>query len=110
MQVFLNRDIYFDQESGAPIESLFLLYNSFEMLFIDWLYLLESRANGCFDIRKNHASICHVTIWPLIIPRGDEKDYIIFERNVQYFMRLNPDGGEKMTAVEKTVFREIEDN
>ncbi|MBR4896015.1 MAG: hypothetical protein IKZ41_06280 [Clostridia bacterium] len=110
MQVFLNRDLYFDQESSMPIESFILLYKSFDMLFVDWLYLLKSRANDCFDIRKNHASICHVTIRPLIIPREEEKDYIIFERDGHYFMRLNPDGGEKMTTVEKTVFREIEDN
>ncbi len=43
MQVFFNRDVFYNQSNGQPIEELFFQYNDFRSLYIDWVYIYGCR-------------------------------------------------------------------
>ena len=51
MQVFFNRDVFYNQSNGQPIEELFFQYNDFRSLYIDWVYIYGCRQQGAFDLQ-----------------------------------------------------------
>jgi len=108
MQVFFNRDVFFNKYTGQPIEELVFQYNDFRKLYVDWVYIYGCRKQGIFNLSTFHMD--------RLIPKGrsiidlneDEKDQIFIQRDGQWFMHLNPDGGEKATIVKKTTYKKTE--
>lgn len=109
MQVFFNRIIFYEQQSGVPIESFCFQYDAFSYMYIDWLYLLESLEKGEFSINSIHAKKVFAEKRPLITLKESEKDHVIIEREGHYYLKLNPDGGNKAAFLVKSVYKEIEE-
>lgn len=108
MQVFFNRDVFYNQSNGQPIEELFFQYNDFRSLYIDWVYIYGGRQQGAFDLSTFHMSRLYAKNRPIIYLTEDEQDHVFIQRDGQWFLRLNPDGGDKTTFLNKTVYQDLE--
>ena len=108
MQVFFNRDVFYNQSNGQPIEELFFQYNDFRSLYIDWVYIYGCRQQGAFDLSTFHMSRLYAKNRPIIYLTEDEQDHVFIQRDGQWFLRLNPDGGDKTTFSNKTVYEDVE--
>lgn len=108
MQVFFNRNVFYNQSNGQPIEELFFQYNDFRSLFIDWVYIYGCRQQGTFDLSTFHMSRLYAKNRPIIYLTEDEQDRVFIQRDGQWFLRLNPDGGDKTTFLNKTVYQDLE--
>ena len=108
MQVFFNRDVFYNQSNGQPIEELFFQYNDFRSLYIDWVYIYGCRQQGAFDLSTFHMSRLYAKNRPIIYLTEDEQDHVFIQRDGQWFLRLNPDGGDKRTFLNKTVYQDLE--
>ena len=108
MQVFFNRDVFYNQSNGQPIEELFFQYNDFRSLYIDWVYIYGCRQQGAFDLSTFHMSRLYAKNRPIIYLTEDEQDHVFIQRDGQWFLRLNPDGGDKTTFFNKTVYQDLE--
>lgn len=108
MQVFFNRDVFYNQSNGQPIEELFFQYNDFRNLYIDWVYIYGCRQQGAFDLSTFHMSRLYAKNRPIIYLTEDEQDHVFIQRDGQWFLRLNPDGGDKTTFLNKTVYQDLE--
>ena len=108
MQVFFNRDVFYNQSNGQPIEELFFQYNDFRSLYIDWVYIYGCRQQGPFDLSTFHMSRLYAKNRPIIYLTEDEQDHVFIQRDGQWFLRLNPDGGDKTTFLNKTVYQDLE--
>lgn len=108
MQVFFNRDVFYNQSNGQPIEELFFQYNDFRSLYIDWVYIYGCRQQGAFDLSTFHMSRLYAKNRPIIYLTEDEQDHVFIQRDGQWFLRLNPDGGDKTTFLNNTVYQDLE--
>ena len=108
MQVFFNRDVFYNQSNGQPIEELFFQYNDFRSLYIDWVYIYGCRQQGAFDLSTFHMSRLYAKNRPILYLTEDEQDHDFIQRDGQWFLRLNPDGGDKTTFLNKTVYQDLE--
>lgn len=108
MQVFFNRDVYFNQNSGVPVEMFVFQYPQFSDLFMDWFYVMDRRESGTFDATKFHTNRVIISERPNIVLKPEEKDYCFVERDGTYYMVLRPDGRDKFTAVIKTAKRNLD--
>ena len=108
MQVFFNRDVFYNQSNGQPIEELFFQYNDFRSLYIDWVYIYGCRQQGAFDLSTFHMSRLYAKNRPIIYLTEDEQDHVFIQRDGQWFLRLNPDGEDKTTFLNKTVYQDLE--
>lgn len=108
MQVFFNRDVFYNQSNRQPIEELFFQYNDFRSLYIDWVYIYGCRQQGAFDLSTFHMSRLYAKNRPIIYLTEDEQDHVFIQRDGQWFLRLNPDGGDKTTFLNKTVYQDLE--
>lgn len=108
MQVFFNRDVFYNQSNGQPIEELFFQYNDFRSLYIDWVYIYGCRQQGAFDLSTFHMSRLYAKNRPIIYLTENEQDHVFIQRDGQWFLRLNPDGGDKTTFLNKTVYQDLE--
>lgn len=108
MQVFFNRDVFYNQSNGQPIEELFFQYNDFRSLYIDWVYIYGCRQQGAFDLSTFHMSRLYAKNRPIIYLTEDEQDHVFIQRDGQWFLRLNPDGGDKTIFLNKTVYQDLE--
>ena len=90
MQVFFNRDVFYNQSNGQPIEELFFQYNDFRSLYIDWVYIYGCRQQGAFDLSTFHMSRLYAKNRPIIYLTEDEQDHVFIQRDGQWFLRLNP--------------------
>ena len=108
MQVFFNRDVFYNQSNGQPIEELFFQYNDFRSLYIDWVYIYGCRQQGAFALSTFHMSRLYAKNRPIIYLTEDEQDHVFIQRDGQWFLRLNPDGGDKTTFLNKTVYQDLE--
>ena len=108
MQVFFNRDVFYNQSNGQPIEELFFQYNDFRSLYIDWVYIYGCRQQGAFDLSTFHMSRLYAKNRPIIYLTEDEQDHVFIQSDGQWFLRLNPDGGDKTTFLNKTVYQDLE--
>ena len=108
MQVFFNRDVFYNQSNGQPIEELFFQYNDCRSLYIDWVYIYGCRQQGAFDLSTFHVSRLYAKNRPIIYLTEDEQDHVFIQRDGQWFLRLNPDGGDKTTFLNKTVYQDLE--
>lgn len=108
MQVFFNRDVFYNQSNGQPIEEPFFQYNDFRSLYIDWVYIYGCRQQGAFDLSTFHMSRLYAKNRPIIYLTEDEQDHVFIQRDGQWFLRLNPDGGDKTTFLNKTVYQDLE--
>ena len=108
VQVFFNRDVFYNQSNGQPIEELFFQYNDFRSLYIDWVYIYGCRQQGAFDLSTFHMSRLYAKNRPIIYLTEDEQDHVFIQRDGQWFLRLNPDGGDKTTFLNKTVYQDLE--
>lgn len=108
MQVFFNRDVFYNQSNGQPIEELFFQYNDFRSLYIDWVYIYGCRQQGAFDLSTFHMSRLYAKNRPIIYLTEDEQDHVFIQRDGQWFLRLNPDGGDKTTFLNKgSTYKEL---
>ena len=107
-QVFFNRDVFYNQSNGQPIEELFFQYNDIRSLYIDWVYIYGCRQQGAFDLSTFHMSRLYAKNRPIIYLTEDEQDHVFIQRDGQWFLRLNPDGGDKTTFLNKTVYQDLE--
>lgn len=108
MQVFFNRDAFFNISNGRPIEELFFQYKDFRPLYIDWVYIYGCRQKGTFDLRTFHMDRLFAKERPIIYLSEEEKDQPLIQRDGQWYLRLNPDGGERTTFVDKKAYQDIE--
>ncbi len=108
MQVFFNRDIFYNQSNGQPIEELFFQYNDFRSLYVDWMYIYGCRQQGVFDISTFHMSKLYAKDRPILYLTEEEQENVFIQRDGQWFIRLNPDGGDKTVFLSKTAYRDIE--
>ncbi len=95
MQVFLNDAIYFNETTGRAIELFLCRYNQFEDLFIDWFYLLNSRASRFFDIGKFHAHLIAYRESSCFEVTLEEMSHPMIMRNGKWYINLdakNEDG------------------
>ena len=108
MQVFFNRDVFYNQSNGQPIEELLFQYNDFRSLYVDWVYIYGCCHQGTFDLSTFRISRLYAKNRPIIYLTEDEKDHIFIQRDGQWFLRLNPDGGDKTTFLNKTAYHDVE--
>lgn len=110
LQVFFNKNIVFNKNTGKFVESLIFHYNEFDSLFIDWLYCFECIKKEEFDVNIHHAVRVYAYDAPLITLREDEKDAVIIERDGKHYIiiRTDPEKGP-LTFMNHTSFRRIED-
>lgn len=108
MQVFFNRDVFYNQSNGQPIEELFFQYNDFRSLYVDWVYIYGCRQQGIFDLSTLHMDRLIPKDRPIIVLNEDEKNQIFIQRDGQWYLRLNPDGGDKTTFLNKTSYQDVE--
>lgn len=108
MQVFFNRDVFRNISNGRPIEELVFQYKEFRQLYIDWVYIYGCREQGVFDLNTFHMDRLIPKDRPIIYLTEDEKDHVLIQRDGQWFLRLNPDGGDKTTFLNKTAYQDIE--
>lgn len=110
MQVTFNYDLRFDVcgLGLVHIEAFFFQYDSFNNLFIDWLYIFECRESGSIDIQKFHADRAFLRKRSPIVPKREEADYTFVQIDGQYHLRLctNPEKG--LSIVLKTGYADLE--
>lgn len=112
MQVTFNYDLYSDVRSlrPIPIEAFFFQYDSFNNLFIDWLYVFECRESGDIDIRKFHADRVLAKNRPQIEISPEEKDYHFLQRGNNVYMRLCTEPGKNAAFIIKTRYENLENS
>ena len=108
MQVFFNRDVFYNQLNGQPIEELVFQYKDFRSLYIDWVYICGCRLAGTFDISTFHMFRLYAKNRPIVYLTEDEKDHMFIQRDGQWLLRLNPDGGDKTAFLNKAAYQDIE--
>lgn len=110
MQITFNYDLRFDVRGLRPIhiETFFFQYDSFNNLFIDWMYVFECRESGVVDIRKFHADRVFAKNRPQIVIKPEEQDYVIIQRDGQYYLRLCTDPGKGLSIILKTGYTDLE--
>ena len=108
MQVFFNRDVFYNLSNGQPIEELVFQYNDFRSLYVDWLYVYGCRQEGTFNLSTFHMVRLYAKIRPIIYLTENEKDHMFIQRDGQWFLRLNPDGGDKTSFLNKTAYQDVE--
>ncbi len=95
MQVFFNNDLLYvvqPEKAPTPVEELFLQYNAFHDLYLDWLYILGCREAGTFDIKKFHYNKWFCSVRPYIEITEDEKDKVIIERDGKFYLNIRTSG------------------
>ena len=93
LQVAMNDNIYINTKNNQPAEMFVCIYNKFEDLYLDWLYLLNKLQTRKFDIAKFHASKIYVQERPYITINSDEiNNPVIIRDGVAY---LNLDAKDK---------------
>lgn len=113
MQIFMNDDMFINPSTGRVVEMFICWYDDFSNLYLDWLYLLNSRQSKKFDIVKFHAKEIGVKDRPYIIVSEEERNYPIIERNGVFYMNLdaqvngNPIGFISHTARRKVVKEDL---
>ena len=91
LQVFFNKSIVFNRRTNKPVERFVFQYDSFDNLFIDWLYCFECIKREEFDVYKHHANRVYEKDDPSFQLSEDEKDAVIIERDGEYYFRINTD-------------------
>lgn len=108
MQLFFNIDLYWNVNTGVPLQMMICLYSKFENLYIDWFYILNSRKKEVFDISKLHYDKVHFEERPLIKLKPEEKDALLIERDGQYYLQLKYGEDNRFTLVSKTAKRKLD--
>ena len=108
MQVFFNKNLVFNTQNNNIVESIIYHYESFDKLFIDWLYCFECIKEERFNIYKNNAKSTYVKETQTFELREDEKNSAFIERNGQYYLviRTNPENGP-IAYMEHTAYRDL---
>ena len=111
LQVFFNKYIVFNNRTKRLVESFIFQYESFDNLFIDWLYCFECINREEFDLYKHHASRVYEKDVPHIQLSKDEEDAVIIERDGEYYLRISTDPKNgSMTYMNHIPFIQIEKN
>lgn len=108
MQVFFNRNIFYNLSNGQPIEELYFIYHDFRALYVDWVYIYGCRQRGVFALNTLHKDQWYAKLRPVLYLNEDEKDYVCVQRDGILYMRLNPYEGEKMAVALDTAYRKID--
>ena len=106
MQIFFNRDLYFNTKTNNPVEMMVFQYSLFSDLFPDWFIAMDSIAAGRVDVSKFHYNKAIVHERPAIELKEEEKDHVVIERDGKMYLVLRPDADSKFTAVLSTPFME----
>ena len=94
-------------EECVAVEAFYLQYENFADLFLDWLYLINSKG---IDIQpeKFHGNKMIVVPRPKVELKPEEKDAAIIQRGDKFYVRLDTSGGPRTAFMSKTTFRETE--
>lgn len=108
LQVFFNKNLVFNNQTGKVVESFTFLYSDFNSLFIDWLYCFECIKEERFDVYKHHAERVYIKEAAMFELREDEKNASIVQRNGQYYLviRTEPRNGP-LAFMEHTAYRDL---
>lgn len=106
MQITFNSDMYWNMSTHIPIEAFFAQYSKFEDLYLDWLYVIQSKGSF-FDIQKFHYVNLYAKDSPLIQLKSGEEDSVIIERDGEYYLRLSLEPGNRFACIKKTSYRKI---
>lgn len=110
MQLFMNDDIYFNTNTGKAAEMFICRYDNFENLYVDWFYLLNSRASRKFELNTLHANEIKVTERPYIkLQPGEENSPVIVRDGVVYLNLDAKNNGKSMTFMNHTSKRNFEE-
>lgn len=109
LQVFFNKNIVFNADTGEIVEFFIFHYHDFDSLFNDWFYCFTCIEKEKFDVYKNNADKVYVKYAPLITLKEDEKDATIVERDGQRYLiiRTDPERGP-LTFMNHTSYKKIE--
>jgi hypothetical protein len=108
MQIFMNDDIFINQATGRVAEMFICWYDIFSDLYLDWLYLLNSKQARKFDVVKFHAKEIGAKDRPYIIISGEEKNYPIIERDGVFYMNLDAQvNGKPIGFIQHTARRKV---
>lgn len=108
MQIFFNKDLCLNTITNFPVECFILQYETFDNLFIDWLYVLECIKKHEFDIYKHHATRVYEKDKLKLELTEEEKDAVIIERNgIHYLVLRSGEEGKGITYVNHTSFRKV---
>ena len=110
MQIFFNRDVFYNGTSGMPVEQLYCQYADFRNLYIDWLYLLGCRSEGKFELAKLHANTIKGKDRPYVVLTEEEKDHVLIERDGKWLLVLRPDDDKAISFMSKTAFQDLDDD
>ena len=110
MQIFFNRDVFYNGTSGMPVEQLYCQYADFRNLYIDWLYLLGCRSEGKFELAKLHANTIKGKERPYVVLTEEEKDHVLIERDGKWLLVLRPDDDKAISFMSKTAFQDLDDD
>ena len=111
LQVTFNDNLFYlidkKTEECVAVEAFYLQYENFADLFLDWLYLINSKG---IDIQpeKFHGNKMIVVPRPKVELKPEEKDAAIIQRGDKFYVRLDTSGGPRTAFMSKTTFRETE--
>lgn len=111
LQIFFNKNIVYNVQDERYVESFIFQYDTFDTLFIDWLYCFECLKKGQFDFDKHHADRAFFTNAIPVLLNENEKDALFVKRDGKILMviRTDPDKGP-ISFVEHTSYKEIEED
>lgn len=89
LQVVMNDDIYINTKNNQAAEMFICIYNEFEDLYLDWLYLLNKIQTRKFDITKFHAARIYVQERPYITINPDERNNPVIIRDGAAYLNLD---------------------
>lgn len=91
LQIFFNKNLVIHKTTSNVVESLFLIYDNFDDLFIDWLYCFECIKKEEFNLNKHHACKVYLKEATLIELKEDEKESVIIERDGRKYLIIRTD-------------------
>lgn len=89
LQVAMNDDIYINAKNNQAAEMFICIYNEFEDLYLDWLYLLNKIQTRKFDFTRFHAAKIYAQERPYITINPDERNNPVIIRDGVAYLNLD---------------------
>ena len=111
MQIVMTEDLYINDDTGVSLERFVCRYKEFKNLFIDWIYLLDSKDKGFFEIEKFHANKIYFKERPQLHLPLEEQERPFIIRDGKLYLNLNAKtkDGRRCTSILHTPFQKIDD-
>lgn len=107
LQVAMNDDIYINAKNNQAAEMFICIYNEFEDLYLDWLYLLNNIQTRKFDVTKFHAAKIYAQERPYITINLDERNNPVIIRDGVTYLNLDAKdkNGNPMASIVRSAKR-----